>query len=38
MIASRTGQFGGHATQELGFAWPSGLLSRSGALKGAAAR
>jgi ribosomal protein S18 acetylase RimI-like enzyme len=38
MIASRTGQFGGHATRELGFAWPSGLLSRSGALKGAAAR
>jgi ribosomal protein S18 acetylase RimI-like enzyme len=38
MVASRTGQFGGHATRELGFAWPSSLLARSGALKGAAAR
>jgi len=38
MVASRTGQFGGHATRELGFAWPTGLLARSGALKGAAAR
>lgn len=36
-VASRTGQFGGYATHEVGYAWPTGLLARSGALKGAAA-
>lgn len=38
LVADRTGQFGGHTTHELGFAWPTGLLARSGALKGVATR
>ena len=34
-VVARQGRFGGYTTHELGFIWPTGLLKRSGSLKGA---
>ena len=37
-VGESAGRFGGVATRELGYVWPSDILARSGQLKGAAAR